>query len=113
MIKKLSKFKVVSSLFFASFILVLGGLVWAYATLRGVSGSLIMHFNNLVGINQVGGLAELAWIGATGVVVVLINSFVALELEARDWFLGKLLAAATLLFGILIFIGFAAIINVN
>ena len=37
----------------------------------------------------------------------------ALELEARDLFLGKIVAAATFFLSILIFIAFAAIISVN
>ena len=44
---------------------------------------------------------------------VIVNFFLALELEARDWFLGKIVAAATLVLSVLIFIAFAAIISVN
>lgn len=113
LVKKTLKNRIVSGIFLASFIFVLGGTLWAYFALRGVSGPLILHFNNLAGINQIGGLAELIWMGVTGLTIVVISFRVALELEARDWFLGKLLAATTLLVGILIFIGFAAIISVN
>lgn len=113
LIKKILKFKIVSGVFAASLIFVVGGTLWAYSALHGVSGPLILHFNNLAGINQIGGLSELLWIGVTAIVVVVVNFFIALELEARDWFLGKLLAAGTMLLGILTFIGFASIISVN
>lgn len=87
--------------------------MWAYSALRDVQGPLIIHFNNFVGINQIGSLTVLLGVGAVGAVAVLINFFIALELEARDRFLGKLVVAATLLFSILLFISFAAIISVN
>ena len=113
MFKRIVKFKVASFIFLASFILILGGTLWAYFALRGIAQPLILHFNDLVGINQTGGVADLLQIGATGIVFVLINFFLTLELEERNVFLGKLLAAATLFLSILIFIGFAVIISVN
>ncbi len=93
--------------------MVLGGTIWVYFALRHIAPPLILHFNNLAGINQTGNLADLLEIGATGIVFVLVNFFIALELENRDAFGGKLLAAATLFLAILIFIGFAAIISAN
>ncbi len=111
--KRFLKYKILGDIFLASLILVAGGTVWAYASLRNVSGPLILHFNNLSGINQIGDAGELVWIGATGILMVLVNFIIATELEARDWFLGKLLAGGTLLLAILLFIGFAAIISVN
>src|SRR6266404_5585293 len=107
MLKKILKFKLVSVLFSASFILIAGGMLWTYRALHGTSGPLILHFNNIHGITQIRGYGELMEFGATGLVVVFINFIVALELEARDRFLSKFVAAATLLFGILLFLGFA------
>ena len=100
-------------MFLLSFVLVLGGTIWSYFALRGIAQPLILHFNNLAGINQVGGVADLLQFGGTGIVFVLVNFFIALELEERDVFAGKLLAAAALFVSVLIFIGFAAIISVN
>jgi len=113
MLGKILKFRLVSVLSAASLAFVLGGSVWAYFALRGTSTPLVLHFNDISGISQIGGIGDLLWFGATGLVVVLVNFFVALELEARDWFWGKLLATATLVFALLLFIGFAAIISVN
>jgi len=113
MLGKIFKFKLVSAIFAACLALVLGGPIWAYFALRGANTPLIIHFSDWAGINQTGGLADLLWVGVTGIVIVVVNFFIALELEARDWFWGKLLASATLFFALLIFIGFAAIISVN
>lgn len=74
---------------------------------------LIIHFNDLEGITAVGTPTSLAFMAALGTAVVVINSLIALELEERDRFLGKLTAAVTLVFAVLLFIAFAAIINVN
>jgi hypothetical protein len=113
MLHKILKFRLVGVLFAASLAFVLGGTIWAYFVLRGTNTPLIIHFNDISGISQTGGVTDLLWFGLTGVVVVAVNFFISLELEARDWFWGKLLAVATLLFALLIFIGFAAIISVN
>ncbi len=90
-----------------------GGWLWAFLALRRTEQPLILHFNNLAGIDQVGSLRDLMPIGVFGVVLVILGSFIALELDERDWFLGKFAAAATLGFAVLIFIGFAAIVSVN
>jgi len=111
--KKILKYKLVSSLFAVSFLLALGGTAWVYAALRGAGGPLILHFNDISGITQIGSFDELVWVGVTGILIVILNFFIALELEARDWFWGKLLASGTLLLAILLFIGLAAIISVN
>ncbi len=113
MFQKVAKFKVIGFIFLASLLFVLGGTIWAYFALRGIVPPLIIHFNDLVGINQIGSVIDLLMVGGTGVIFVLINFLLALELEERDIFGGKILAAATLFFAILIFIGFAAIISVN
>jgi len=112
-IRKALRFKTTSLLFALSFILVASGTVWVYVALRGIRGPLILHFSNLFGIDQIGALWDLLKMGMLGIVIVLVNFVIALELEEQDWFLGKLLAGATVFLGLLIFIGFAAIISVN
>lgn len=102
-----------AGVFGLSLSLVAGGWLWAWLYLRKIEQTLILHFNSLSGINLVGGVRELAGFGILALVVVAVNFVLALALEERDWFLGKLLAAATLAFAALIFIGFAAIISVN
>src|SRR3989338_7663406 len=99
MIKKIVKFRFMGITFLVSFLLVAGGCLWAYLKLKEITSPLILHFND-AGINQIGSFKELLWIGITGMVAVVVNFFVALEFEARDRFLGKMLAAGTLLLGV-------------
>ena len=112
MLESIKRFKLVRASFWVSGAFVLGGWLWAYVALRGIEQPLIIHFVSRQ-INQIGGVGDLAAIGIFGVLVVLVNFFVSEELEKRDLFLGKLLAAATLFVCVLIFIAFATIIHVN
>jgi hypothetical protein len=111
--KKFLKYKLVGCLSALSFAFAIGGPVWAYVALHGVPTPLILHFNNLRGINQVGSVGDLSQIGIVGLLIVSINTAIALELETRNRFWGKFVAALTLFLAALLFIGFAAIINVN
>ncbi len=113
MIKKILKFRTTSLIFLTSLLFVLGATLWAYFTLRNLAGLIILHFNNFSGITQIGDVSNLVLAGIGAMAVVIINFFIALELEERDKFLGQLAAAATILFSLLTFIGFAAIISVN
>lgn len=114
--KKISRAKAVSVALVAALGFALGGWLWAYSSLRGAAAAgtpLILHFNDISGITAVGGMASITFMGILGVAVVLLNSAIALALEERDRFLGKLAAAMTLAFAALLFLAFAAIINVN
>ncbi|MDP2598732.1 MAG: hypothetical protein Q8P49_02790 [Candidatus Liptonbacteria bacterium] len=113
MLTKIKRQRGLNAVFIISATIISGAMSWAYAALKNARGTLILHFNNVDGIDQIGGVGELERIGITGLVVVVLNFFIATELEARDGFLGKLLAGATLFFAALLFIGFAAIISVN
>lgn len=114
MFKKILRHRIVSAIFFGSFLLVAGGAAWAWAALAGVTGSpLILHFDDIEGITAVGGAGSFVFMGILGVAVVLLNFAIALELEERNPFLGKITAGMTAIFAILLFIAFAAIINVN
>jgi hypothetical protein len=114
MVKKFIRHKEVSILSLSAFILSAGGFAWAYFALRGVVGTpLILHFDDISGVTAIGGLGTLVFVGCFGVIVTLVDFLIALELDARDRFLGKLVAALTLMFAILLFIAFVAIINVN
>src|SRR5438132_1416563 len=75
---------------------VLGGWVWATLALQGSEQPIIVHFNPIVRINQVGTVGDLHPIGAFATLVVIVNFFLATDLEERDRFLGKLVAGATL-----------------
>lgn len=111
--EKILKHKIVSLVFLLGFLLVIGGWIKAYIALRNISQPLIVHFNNAVGINQIGNLNDLAAVGIFGLAALGIDFFISLELDERDSFLGKITASAGLFLAILIFIGFSAIISVN
>ncbi len=116
-LKRAIEHRAVGSLFGISFFLVAGGWTWAYWALRNVEPYINFHWNADFGIKQVVFAGDfvpmLGTVGGTTLFVVVVNTLVALELEERDWFLGKLLAVGTLAISALIFIGFAAIIAVN
>jgi hypothetical protein len=114
MIKKIAKYRLVSLLSLASFALVAGGFFWAYGALRNSgAGPLILHFNDMTGITALGSFGTLLLMGGIGIVIVVINFFVAIGLEERDRVLGKVTAGMTLVMAILLFFAFAAIIKVN
>jgi hypothetical protein len=113
LLRRLAKFKAMTAGFALSFLFIAAGWLWAYIILRKINQPIILHFNNFLGITRIGNLTDLAETGIFGLLMAVINFLLAFNLEERDWFLGKLMAAATLFFGILIFIGFAAIISVN
>ena len=113
MIQSMLKHKLLSAVFLVSFGFIVGATIWAYVATKDINGPIVLHFNNIAGINQIGSFFDLLLVGITCVLVVIVNFFLALELEKRDWFLGKIVAATTLLASLLIFIAFAAIISVN
>lgn len=93
--------------------LILGGWIWASVELKGISQPLIIHFNDYIGINRTGGLLDLSWLGIFGLIAIVVNFLIALDLEERDWFWGKFTSLASIFLAALIFIGFVVIINVN
>jgi len=96
-----------------SLILVVAGLGWAYLSLRGISQPLIIHFTEKTGITEVGNLNFILWSGAFWVLLMLVNTAIAVPLLDRHRFLGMFLIWGTFCVAILIFIWFAAIIHVN
>ncbi len=110
---KIDRHRPVAAAALASLLLSACGWVWSFFALRDTGQPLILHFNNLAGIDQVGGLSDLVPVGLFGLALTALGSVLALELEEKDWFLGKFTAAAVFGFAALIFIGFAAIISVN
>jgi hypothetical protein len=117
MIKKIIKYRFVSLASLASLAFVVGGFFWAYGVLRSAIGPhmepLILHFNDLDGITVVGRFSDILLMGILGALMVIINFFIAMELEERDGVLGKIVATVTLVLAILLFLGFVAILNVN
>jgi hypothetical protein len=113
MFEQIKKHRLVSVLIAASAVFVLGGFVWALLSLEKVSGPLVLHFNDLAGIVAVGSINAIVFGGIFGIAVVFINGCLAVEFEARNPLFGKLIAVLTLVFAVLLFIAFAAILSVN
>jgi hypothetical protein len=114
MIEKIKKYRLVSLLSLASFVFAAGGFIWAFCALNAMrAGPLILHFNDMAGITSIGSFDRLLAMGILGMAIVVINFFVAIELEARDGVLGKIIAAMTFAMAVLLFLAFAAIIKVN
>lgn len=111
--QKIVKFKIIIGSFAAALVLVAGGTMWAYFALRGITQPLILHYNGQHGISQTGNIWNLTGFGITGLVVLTLNFGMSLVFEQSDSLWGKIVAVASLILGVLIFIGFAAIISVN
>lgn len=111
--KQIFRYRGVSAYFMIGLVLVLGGWVWAYEALKAIHQTLIIHFNNYAGIDQVGSVANLIPIGVFGIVLTFVNWFISLSLMRTAPTLGKVMTFITLFFDVLIFIVFAAIIGVN
>lgn len=111
-ISKLLRYKWTGIAFALSITLVVAGWIWAWIRLRG-AGSITLHFSPYAGINHTGGMMDLHAFGLLGAVIITLNWLIAISLEERDWFLGKLMAFSSLVLGALIFIGFMVIMNVN
>lgn len=114
MLKKIFNENFISIVFSISAAFIIGGFVWAYVVLRSAGTStLILHFDSVQGITMIGGPGFIVFVGAFGLLVGLMNFAIAREFTTRDRFLGKFIALMTLLFAVLLFIGFTAIINAN
>lgn len=101
------------SAFILSALLAAAGWFWAWLALRGIETPLIIHFSDYTGINQIGGMAEVHGLGATGILLSGLNYALARVLAPRSLQWARLLAAATLFMTALLFTAFAAIISVN
>lgn len=114
MLKKVIRYRAVAAISFIAIVFAASGFAWAFFGLSNSgTGPFILHFNDMTGITSVGDLSAVIFMGILGIVVTLMNFFIALEFEERDPFLGKVMAGGTLIFSILLFIAFVAILNVN
>lgn len=111
--KKYLEHRVLALSFFIDFLFVVFAFLWGYVRLKDASGPIILHYDNYVGIDFIGGMSQLMWVAALSAVIVITNFFIAAELEARNKFLSRVVASITAVMAVLIFIGFAAIISVN
>lgn len=89
------------------------GWAWAYVRLRLLETPIILHFSTWEGIDRIGTIDDIHWIGGIGSLIIIVNSFIALALAPRDHFLARITAFATFVMALLLFILFASIIGVN
>ncbi len=114
MTRRIFEHKMVSGIFLAALAFAAGGFAWVVVALRSANGgAVILHFNDIDGITQVGMPGDILRVGIFTLLVVLIDFAIALELDARDRVLGKIMAAVTLVACVLLFIACTAILNVN
>jgi hypothetical protein len=111
--QKVKKYKVTTLTFLLCLILVSGGTIWAYVTLHVSSQPLILRFSEYAGITTIGNIWDIMGLGAFGILLVGINFFLAINLQERERFLGKIITGVTLFLAVLIFITLSAIISVN
>ncbi len=114
------KFRPVNIAFMSAILLVFSGSLWAIVALHSLSPSIILHWVNDEDVSPITQIVltkdiplYLGVIGASALLMVIVNGWLALLFEERHQFWGKFLAGVTLLFAALIFIGFVAIIAVN
>ena len=105
--------RVFCGMFLLSAILVIGGFSWAYVALSPITQPLIIHFNDHIGINQIGGMSGLFRASILGFLIVATNAFLAFTALKTDEVYGYAIGVATLFLALLLFVGFVAIIRVN
>jgi hypothetical protein len=114
MLERIIKHKAVSAACLSAIFITLAGFLWVYFGLRMTgSGPFVIHWNDMNGITEVGGLWSVAAVGMLGIFITVIDFFIATELEEREPFLGKVVATASALFAVLLFIAFAAILGMS
>lgn len=114
MIKKVLNHRAVTVVSLVSLAVALGGSMWLFFALRAIgAGPFILNFNDIQGITRIGGIGDVVTMGVVAVLIVIVNFFLALELDERDPVLGKLVSGITLAGMVLLFIGFIAILNAN
>jgi len=84
-----------------------------YLTFGSTAAPLIIHFSPHQGIDFLGDRLDVAGIWLSGLIIILINLFLANFIYNRERFLAYLFIFAGLLLAILILIAIAVIINVN
>ncbi|MDO8504692.1 MAG: hypothetical protein Q7S36_02455 [Candidatus Liptonbacteria bacterium] len=111
--EKIKKYRFTSAIFGLSFALVLWASLRAYFILRASSQPLILHFSEYAGITRIGSATDILLLGIFALTIILVNFALAMSLNAREGFLGKLITGATLFLAILTFIAISVILSVN
>lgn len=85
----------------------------AVFSLRGVSGPLIVHFNDINGIDLTGGLREIAYMAVFGILAAAADYFLAVALVKRSLFWGYFTASMAVAVALLISVALGVIISTN
>lgn len=96
-----------------SLALVFGGWLWAYLKLRMIEVPVVILYDSIQGVKMAGEVGEFLKVLVFGLLVVIINFFIAAELEERSRFWARVCSIFTVFLSVLIFIYFAAIVSVN
>lgn len=96
-----------------SFILVIIATAIPYFALSPIATPLIVHFTDATGIDRTGQIWDIMEIGILGIMMAVMNTTIAVELEKRRLIWAKFLGLGTLMLSALILIGILAIISVN
>ncbi len=107
---KILKDKYLRVIFGISFFVFLFTAVFVFSKFIGVSGPVILHFDIFKGIDAVGGKEEVFGILIIGLIMAVINFFLAEFIYRRERFMSYLISFATLILSIL-FLAVILVIN--
>lgn len=74
---------------------------------------LVIHFDDINGITKMGNFTDIILIAVTGIIITILNFFISIKIEKRDKFLAKVISIVSILFAVLLFIAFTAILTMN
>lgn len=74
---------------------------------------LVIHFDDINGVTKMGNFTDIISIAATGIIVTVLNFFISIEVEKKDKFLARIISVVSILFAVLLFIAFTAILTMN
>ena len=94
-------------------VLFLFTLIYSFLAFRGIVGPLIIHFDSFNGIDFIGTKIQVFGIMIFGLIMLLINFFLADFIYSRERFLAYVLSFSSLVLGILLLIVIAVIGSVN
>ncbi len=100
-------------LFLAAFVILVFALGIAYVQLADHDALLILHFDTYRGIDFLGSKFDVFNVLYVGVGMIILNYLIARGLSKRSMVLAQILAGASVLFSLLIFIAVLVIISVN
>ncbi|MFH0712786.1 MAG: hypothetical protein V2A55_02975 [Candidatus Jorgensenbacteria bacterium] len=96
-----------------SFLFLIIGLALVYFNITRLTSPIVLHFDNVLGIDFFGERNFLWFVWLTGLFVVIINFFLGKVLFYRERILSYLVFGTTLLFSLLTLVAISQIISLN